>query len=139
MMSNVAGPQEQSYVAGQPLDELSFQCFNAIGTYCGIVSYNGKVMIDRILGAATEPLLSRSSGLICLQVSMSVATDTLAVERPQELTKYWKEEFDRLYEDVMSFPGGDCEANMSVVLYQPLTNCAFLDVYRYSIAKALDV
>ena len=58
---------------------------------------------------------------------MSVATDTLAVERPQELTKYWKEEFERLYEDVMSVPGGQlpCHVGFGYFSLFIILNCYF--------------
>ena len=46
MLSNVPGPAGTGYVGGEPIDDISFYCFNTLGTYCGLCSYNGMVLAD---------------------------------------------------------------------------------------------
>jgi hypothetical protein len=40
-VSNVAGPQREVFLAGQPVADLHFYGLGAVGLYFGIVTYNG--------------------------------------------------------------------------------------------------
>ena len=82
MISNVPGPQSVAYLGGQPIDDLCFIAAAPIGMYCGLVSYNG-------------------------QVALGVCCDTTGEKHPERVTKYWKEEFDALYAEVMTEDKGN--------------------------------
>lgn len=80
VLSNVAGPSEVARFAGQDIDDLAFVACSPIGTYCGLLSYNG-------------------------QVSCGICCDPSTEKNPSKVTKYWKEEFESLYAEVMAIEG----------------------------------
>jgi hypothetical protein len=82
MLSNVPGPQTAAHFGGQEIDDMAFVACSPIGLYCGLLSYNG-------------------------QVSCSLCADTSAEGSPEKVTRYWKEEFDALYDETMAFEGGE--------------------------------
>lgn len=77
MLSNVAGPQTEVALAGQPVDELCFYTLTPQGVYVGVLTYNGAVTATFAIDEGCE-------------------TDV------KKLTKHWGTEFDLLYEEVMA-------------------------------------
>ena len=76
MLSNVAGPQTEVALAGQPVDELCFYTLTPQGVYVGALTYNGAVTATLALDESCE-------------------TD------PTKLTKHWVSEFNLLHKEVM--------------------------------------
>lgn len=79
MLSNVAGPQKKVHLGGYEVEDLRFLIYGTMGLYMGLLSYAGSV----------------SCG-ICLDESLG---------DPHHIAKFWKTEFDALYEETMAFPG----------------------------------
>ena len=73
--SNVPGPQSQVTLFGKAIDDIQFYAYASLGVYFGIISYNG-------------------------QIRACLAKDAKLVEDPKSIGKYWKTEFDALYEEV---------------------------------------
>mmetsp|Transcript_29690 Transcript_29690/g.78230 ORF Transcript_29690/g.78230 Transcript_29690/m.78230 type:complete len:126 (+) Transcript_29690:1605-1982(+) len=71
VLSNVAGPQSACYLGGKQVQEMSFFTFLPVGFYCGILSYNGRVMTS---------FVSDSS-----------------LPNPEGLARCWNEEFEALH------------------------------------------
>jgi len=76
-LSNVAGPQTQASIAGQPIEDLQFCIYAPISQYIGIVSYNGKL-------------------------SVSICTDSTLPD-PNILARHWKSSFEALETEVMGY------------------------------------
>eukprot|EP00511_Aplanochytrium_stocchinoi_P011374 CAMPEP_0204876116 /NCGR_PEP_ID=MMETSP1348-20121228/47459_1 /ASSEMBLY_ACC=CAM_ASM_000700 /TAXON_ID=215587 /ORGANISM="Aplanochytrium stocchinoi, Strain GSBS06" /LENGTH=224 /DNA_ID=CAMNT_0052032837 /DNA_START=148 /DNA_END=822 /DNA_ORIENTATION=- len=80
MLSNVPGPQTKVHLAGSGIEDLMFFLFSPLGIYLGLISYNGKV-------------------------SMGINMDPQLNQDPNEIAKYWKLSFEKLYEETMKYPG----------------------------------
>lgn len=79
-LSNVPAPQRQVKVFGKKVEQISFYLFSPLSVYLGILSYNG-------------------------QVTAAFNLDSGLDVDPNKLTKHWNQEFEKLYEEVMSQPG----------------------------------
>lgn len=80
LVSNVPGPQDKVHLAGQGIDDLMFFLFSPLNVYLGIITYNGKVSVGVNFGAELN-------------------------QDPAALAKHWKEAYESLYEDAMSYEG----------------------------------
>lgn len=78
-LSNVPGPQKSVSFGGVEIDDLQFGLYSVQSLYLGLISYNNKV-----------------SCCVCLDETLGDA---------KSLAKYWKTEFDALYEEVMEAEG----------------------------------
>jgi len=77
MLSNVAGPQKAVSLDGQVVEDMCFYCFNAIGLYFGVLTYNGKV-------------------------NAGCSIDVDCENDATQLMKHWAPTFEKLYAAVMS-------------------------------------
>ena len=59
MLSNVPGPPTAAFLCGERIEEMMFYSFVAIGTYVGVLSYNGKVSVGISSAPSLEPDVSR--------------------------------------------------------------------------------
>lgn len=80
LISNVPGPAKPAFVGGNMVDDLEFLLASPKGCYIGLLSYNGQV-----------------SCCINLQESTQI--------EPEDFTKHFMPEFDKLYEETMKYEG----------------------------------
>ena len=68
------------------------------------------------------------------QVSCGLCSDPSAEPEPDKVTRYWKEEFDALYDEVMAFDGG------KLFFLLPISGEIYVYIFtivlRYSSTKA---
>jgi len=92
MLSNVPGPQSSVTIFGNKIVDLGFMLHGRTNIYLGLMSYDGKVTCS----------INMDSGL----------------GDAKEVAKYWKTEFDALYEECMQHEG---------YIARPVTFSSFLD------------
>eukprot|EP00924_Labyrinthula_sp_SR-Ha-C_P016913 augustus_masked-scaffold_6-processed-gene-18.66-mRNA-1 protein AED:1.00 eAED:1.00 QI:0/-1/0/0/-1/1/1/0/462 len=78
-LSNVPGPQNKVTLGGHEIEDIQFSLFTPAGLYIGLISYNGSVGCS-----------------VCLDEKLGDA---------KEISKYWNEEFNLFYEEVMKVEG----------------------------------
>lgn len=80
MLSNVPGPQRTVHIAGQAVKNLSFYLVSPIGTYLGVLSYNGWVTLTANFD------------------------ESLEID-PKDFLKHWNMAYDQLKVEVESYEG----------------------------------
>lgn len=95
MLSNVPGPQKVVHLAGLPVQDLSFYLIAPMGTYLGVLSYNGKVQLtvnfDESLGIDTQTFL-KFWGAALEELSAEVSQFEEMIPRTVEQRKKYLDE-----------------------------------------------
>lgn len=79
MLSNVPGPQQAIHLTGVEVTDMNFYLFSPVGLYLGLMSYNGSV-------------------------SLSINMDETLNLNPEDLTKHWAVQYQKLKDEVAEYP-----------------------------------
>lgn len=79
MLSNVPGPQKLVHIGGIAVEDIDFYLSSPQGTYMGVLTYNGKVLL-------------------------TINSDAGCEYDPEELTAAWEKSYEALKEEVGKYP-----------------------------------
>merc|ERR1712176_558391 len=80
VVSNVPGPKDTVFLGGKEVKDFEFLLSSPKGCYIGLLSYNGTI-------------------------SVCISLEETTLLEPEVFCKCWQQEFDALYDEVMSHEG----------------------------------